>query len=301
MMAGVAMVPAGLYPMLFAFFDEQGQLRRDGFARQIGAAREAGAAGVAVLGLGTEVGKLALAERRRVVEWVAEDTRGRLPFAVTVADGNVADMIDSARHARASGAGWLILQPPRPPVGEPELIRFFGAVAGAVDCPVAIQNAPEFLGIGLSAQGLLTLNAAHPNVALVKAEASALATGRLIDALGGRLAVFNGRAGLELTDNLRAGVAGMIPGTETIDRQAAIARAMQSGEEAAAEAMYREILPALVFAMAGVENFVLYGKVLAALRLGIAPGGRRLPSEAPDPRGMAWIARFAAELGPLPS
>ena len=294
------MVPSGLYPMLFAFFDDGGRLRRDAFTRQIGAAGAAGAAGVAVLGLGTEVGKLALAERRSVVEWVAEDARGRLPLAVTVADGNLPDMIDAARHARACGAEWLILQPPRLPVAEAELIRLFGAVADAVDCPVGIQNAPEFLGTGLSAQGLLALNAAHPNVVVVKAEATALATARLIEALGGRLAVFNGRAGLELTDNLRAGVAGMIPGIETIDRQAAITRAMRSGDEAAAEAMYRDILPALVFVMAGIEHFVLYGKALAALRLGIAPGGGRIPSEPPDPRGMAWVARFAAELGPLP-
>jgi 2-keto-3-deoxy-L-arabinonate dehydratase len=294
------MAITGTYPMLFAFFDEDGRLRRDAVARQIDAARAAGASGIAVLGLGTEVGKLSLAERRMVVEWVAEDLGRRLPLVVTVADGNLGDMIESARLARRAGADWLILQPPRPPVAEPELIRFFGSVADAVDCRVGIQNAPEFLGVGLSTQGLLALNAAHPNVTIVKAEAGALATGRLIEALAGRMAVFNGRAGLELTDNFRAGVAGMIPGIETIDRQVAIERAMRAGDEAAAEAMYREILPALVFAMAGIEHFVLYGKWLAALRLGLAPSGRRVPSDTPDPRGLAWIARFARDLGPLP-
>jgi 2-keto-3-deoxy-L-arabinonate dehydratase len=292
---------SGIYPMLFAFFDEQGRLRRDGFTRQIAAARAAGAAGIAVLGLGTEVSKLSRAERAQVVEWAAEDIGGRMPLAVTIADGNVGDMIDSARHARRSGAGWLILQPPRPPASEADLVRFFGAVADAVDCPVAIQNAPEFLGIGLSPKGLLALNAAHPNVNIVKAEATALALGRVIDELAGRFIVFNGRAGLELPDNLRAGAHGMIPGLETIDRQVGIERAMRAGDEATAEALYREILPALVFAMAGMETFLAYGKQLAALRLGIAPSGRRTPSEAPDARGLAWIARYAEALGPLPA
>jgi 4-hydroxy-tetrahydrodipicolinate synthase len=290
----------GTWPMLFAFFDEKGALSRDAFARQIAAAERAGAAGVAVLGLGTEVAKLALAERRAAVEWVAEDCDGRLPLAVTIADGNVGDMTESARHAQRAGAAWLILQPPRPPVAEDELIRFFGAVATAVDCPVGIQNAPEFLGLGLTSGGLVALNRAHPNVAVVKAESGATAVGRLIDALEGRMAVFNGRAGLELTDNWRAGVDGMIPGIETIDRQVAIERLMRSGDEAGAEALYREILPAVAFCMAGIEHFVLYGKRLAAARLGLPPSGHRLPSLHPDPRGLAWIARFAEALGPLP-
>ena len=296
-----AMVIQGTYPMLYAFFDEDGRLRRDAIARQVSAAIASGVDGIAVLGLGTEVTKLTQAERRDLVQWVVDDTGGRLPVAVTLADGNVAEMIDSARFACRSGAAWVILQPPRPPISESELMRFFGAVADAVDCPIGIQNAPEFLGVGLSQTNLIALNRAHPNITVVKAESSALAVGRLIEALEGRMTVFNGRAGLELTDNLRAGVDGMIPGIETIDRQVAIQRAMKAGDEAVAEDLYRDILPALVFAMQGIEHFVLYGKRLAALRLGIEPSGRRIPSDAPHALGEASIARFAAALGPLPA
>ena len=43
----------GTYPMLYAFFDEGGRLRREAFTRQIGASINSGAAGIAVLGLGT--------------------------------------------------------------------------------------------------------------------------------------------------------------------------------------------------------------------------------------------------------
>lgn len=135
---------------------------------------------------------------------------------------------------------------------------------------------------------------------VVKAECSAVQAARLVEALEGRMTVFNGRAGLELTDNFRAGVDGMIPGMETIDRQVAIERLMRAADEAAAEALYRDILPALVFAMQGIEHLVLYGKQLAALRLGIPQSGRRIPSDLLHPLGEAAVARFAAELGPLP-
>ena len=287
--------------MLYAFFGTDGTVLRAPFQRQIDAAVAVGASGVAVLGLGTEVGKLSRAEQRQIVEWVAQDLRGRLPLAVTVADGNVADMIASARFAVAAGASWLILQPPRPPISGPQLVAYFGMVAAAVDCPIAIQNAPEFLGVGLTAAELIALNAAHPNVCVVKAESSAVAVGALIEKLGPGMAVFNGRAGLELTDNFRAGVAGMIPGMDSIDLQVAVERAMRAGDEAQAEELYRRMLPSVAFAMQGLAHLMLYGKLIAALRLGLVPSEARLPSETPTPHGLAWARRLAHDLGPLPT
>jgi 4-hydroxy-tetrahydrodipicolinate synthase len=106
----------------------------------------------------------------------------------------------------------VILQPP-PVSGLPEgeYLRFFGAVADAAPLPVAIQNAVQFLGIGLSNAGLATLHRNHPNVSLLKGEAPAHVIARMIDDTGGAFRVFNGRGGLELPDCLRAGCVGMIP------------------------------------------------------------------------------------------
>lgn len=291
----------GTYPMLYAFFDEGGDLRHDAFTRQIDAAVASGASGIACLGLATEAHKLGLGERRRVVEWVIADTKDRLPVAVTIADGNVPDMIDSARHAERAGAAWLILQPPRPPASGADLVTFFATVAAATSLPVAIQNAPEFLGLGLTPKELLDLNARTPNVRVVKGEAAATTIAEVVRALSGRMTVMNGRAGLELTDNYRAGVVGMIPGIETIDRQIAVEQAMRNGDEARAEAIYAEILPSIAFVMQGLGQLLAYGKHIAALRLGIAPSARRVPSDIPTERGIAWAERLAASLGPLPA
>jgi 2-keto-3-deoxy-L-arabinonate dehydratase len=295
------MVIGGIYPMLYAFFDEGGALCRGSFARQINAAVAAGADGVAVLGLGTEVGKLSLAERRQVVNWVLAEVAGRLPVAVTVADGNMPDMSDSARHAEAAGAAWLILQPPRPPASGADLIAFFATVAAATRLPVAIQNAPEFLGIGLTAAELIALQERATNVAAVKGEASATVIACMVAALGGRMAVLNGRAGQELTDNYRAGVAGMIPGIETVDRQVEVVRAMLAGDHDRADRLYADILPVLTFIMQSLSSFLTYGKLIAALRLEIDPGSARIPAEPPTEHGLAWARRMADRLGPLPT
>src|SRR5215831_14416556 len=102
----------GIYPMLYAFFNRDGSLDRAAMARQVEACIAAGAHGIAVLGLATEVPKLNVTERRQLMESVAADVRGRVPYAVTVAEPSVAGQIEFARAAAGAGADWVILQPP---------------------------------------------------------------------------------------------------------------------------------------------------------------------------------------------
>jgi dihydrodipicolinate synthase/N-acetylneuraminate lyase len=189
---------------------------------------------------------------------------------------------------------------PRPPINGQQLIQFFTEVAAAVDLPVAIQNAPEFLKVGLTTAELLALNERQPNVCIVKAEAPALAVASLVDAVGNKMAVFNGRAGLELTDNYRAGCNGMVPGIETIDLQVKIEKAMAAHDEDRAEELYRQLLPCVTFVMQGLPHLVLYAKIIAAHRLGLAQSSLRNPSDRPTAQGLTWSARLASVLGPLP-
>ncbi len=293
----------GIYPILYAFFGPDGSLDRAAMRRQVEACIAAGAHGIAVLGLATEVNKLSTPERRLVMEWAAEDIAGRVPLAVTVAEGSVDGQVAFAEAAAQAGAAWVILQPPR--VGampEEEYIRFFGKVADRATLPVAIQNAPDYLGVGLSPDGLETLNRNHPNVTLLKGEGSAVAIRELIERTDGRLAVFNGRGGLEITDCLRAGCAGMIPAPDCFDVQVKIYELMATGKDsdaADAERLYRDILPLITFVMQSIEHLLCYGKRVAARRLGIAEVHVRTPSLRPTEFGLACAERHAAALGPL--
>ena len=290
----------GIYPILYAFFDASDRLDRGAMRRQVEACVRHGAHGIAILGLATEVGKLSLAERRQILDWAAEDIAGRLPLAVTVAEPAVGSQIAFVRAASDAGAAWVILQPP-PARGlaEAEYVRFFGAVADRVDLPVAIQNAPDYLGVGLSPDGIATLRRNHPNFRLLKGEASAVGIRQVIAATEGKLTVFNGRGGLELTDILRAGCAGLIPAPECFDLQVRIYEAMRAGDEAAADALYRDILPLITFLMQSIESFLCYGKRLLARRLGLGPVQARAPALQPSEFGLACLERHAARLGPL--
>jgi 2-keto-3-deoxy-L-arabinonate dehydratase len=287
----------GIYPILYAFFGPDGELDRHAMRRQVEACVAGGAHGLAVLGLATEVNKLSHAERHVVLEWVAEDLGGRLPLAVTVAEPTARAQAAFVQAAADHGAAWAILQPP-PVRGLPEIeyVRFFGAVADASPMPVAIQNAPEYIGIGLSDAGLETLRRNHPNVRLLKGEAPAVAIRRTIEATDGALRVFNGRGGLELVDCLRAGCAGMIPAPECFDVQVRIfelMRTLRPEDEAEAERLYASVLPLITFLMSSIEQFLCYGKRLTARRLGLGEVHDRAPALRPTPFGLACLERLA--------
>lgn len=290
----------GIYPILYAFFRGDGGLDREAMRLQAEACVAMGAHGVAALGLATEVSKLTKAERHDVMTWLAEDVDGRLPTAITVFGATPEEQIGYVKAAADLGAAWVILQPPQgDPIGEADLICFFGKVMDASPIPVAIQNAPQYLGVGLTDDGLKTLCRNHANFQLLKGEGSALQIADTVQATNGALAVFNGRGGLELTDNFRAGCKGMIPAPECADVQVRIYKLMQAGDEAEAERLYAEILPLITFLMQSVDQFLCYGKRLTARRLGLGDVFDRAPSKRPTDLGLACLDRYSRSLGPF--
>lgn len=292
----------GIWPILYALFDEQERLDRQLMRRQVEACLRHEPQGIAALGLATETAKLSTAERQQVMEWMAEDVAGRLPMAITVYEPTVAGQIEFVRVAARVGAAWVILQPP-PTTGlsELEYLRFFGRIADRSPIPVAIQNAPGLIATSLSVESLDTLARNHPNVCLLKGEAAAVDIARLIEATGEHYRVLNGRGGLELPDNLRAGCVGMIPAPDCFDRQVALWQAWKQGDEATAEAIYARIAPAIVFAMQSIPHLLCYGKRLTAARLGLDPAevNDRGPALRPSDFGLAAVRRYADMLGPL--
>ena len=97
--------------------------------------------------------------------------------------------------------------------------------------PVAIQNALDYLGVGLSVKGLMTLARASSELHPPQERGALSDDGGSHPGHGeeGRLSVFNGRGGLELTDCLRAGCMGMVPAPECVDRQIRIYELMEQG------------------------------------------------------------------------
>jgi dihydrodipicolinate synthase/N-acetylneuraminate lyase len=287
----------GIHAIGFAWFDAHEKLDRAAMRRQTELCLAAGVAGMAALGLATEVAKLAEAERRQIMDWVAEDVAGKVPLAFTIYGNSVAEQVAQVRHAEGVKADWVILQPPAAGTySGVEYIRFFGRVADQTTLPVAIQNAPAYMGRGLTALEIQDLVTKHPNVKLLKGEGSVVEIKTVIETTGGLIPVLNGRGGLELTDNFRAGCVGMILAPDTIDKQVAVWQALTEGRDAEAERLYEQVLPSIVFIMQSLESLNCYGKRVFAARAGLTVHDRA-PALRPTALGLALVERHAARLG----
>ena len=295
-------LPSGIHCVLYALFDKQERIDPGLMREQVETALRSGVNGITVLGLATEVGKLSGDERRQLMASTAKDLAGRLPLSITINGASVAEQIEQLSTAEDCGADWLILQPPS--LGTypaAEYLDFFGRVADAARKPVAIQNAPAYFGRGLTADELGQLFARHPKLKIIKGEGPAVDIERLVKTVGPGVPVFNGRGGLEMIDSLRAGCAGLILAPDLVDRAVKTFASFRSGDEAEAEAQYAGSLPAIVFIMQSLENLILYGKRLFALRTGLPPIHDRGPATRPTEFGLATVKRFAQRLGPLAS
>ncbi len=283
---------SGVHCVLFALFDENEQLDRAAMKAQVDYVRTAGANGITVLGLATEVGKLTFAERCQLIDWAAEDANG-LPLSVTIAGNSVAEQVALIHHAEAANADWLILQPPLAGAyPASEYIDFFARVGRETRLPFAIQNAPQYLGRSLSDDDIAVLRDRCINFALVKSETSAIDLAGLVGRIGSKLTVLNGRGGLEMTDCLKAGCEGFIVAPDVLPGVVACYRAWTSGQHDLAEAEYKAFLPAASFAMQSLEHLICYGKRIFGLRSGIAINDRS-PALRPNDFGLASAQAWA--------
>lgn len=290
----------GVHAILYALFDDEERLDRAAMRRQVQLCLAAKVSGIAALGLATEVAKLSFTERQTLMDWVAEDVAGRVPLGFTITGASVAEQIAMVRRAEHVGADWLILQPPA--VGNypvDEYLAFFGRVMRATALPVAIQNAPQYLGRGLSDTDITRLRAEHANFTLIKSESSAEGAAALIALAGPTLKVFNGRGGLEMIECLDAGCEGFLLAPDLVDYGVRVMQAYDAGDRAAAKALHAQTLPAIQFIMPSIEQLICYGKRQFTARAGL-PTHDRAPAQRPDAAGLAQVAAFAERFGPFP-
>ncbi len=299
----VPQVPGG-YPILYAFWDAEGRLDAAAMRAQVEHCIAAGAHGIAVLGLVTEVKRQTTEERRALVALVGEAIAGRVPYAVTIAEQDPDGQIAFADFAARHGADWVILQPPPARATRRPICSAISARSPTVPLPpVAIQNntrQSRHLPVPRCPGGD---GAPHPNIRLLKAEGWSVDIARVIEACGGTVDAFGGHGGIEYPALLRSGGAGLIPAPDCLVAQVAIHEALTSGDPsriAAAEQLHRQLLPLIIFMTRDIGGLVCYGKRFMAKRLGFEtvhdrPGGR-----TPVPFGLAemeglWRDVTAAE------
>jgi 4-hydroxy-tetrahydrodipicolinate synthase len=166
--------------------------------------------------------------------------------------------------------------------------------------PCAIQNAPQYLGRGLSPEDIAALRRRHVNFTVIKAEASAADAARLKQMAGTDFRVFNGRGGLEMIACLEGGCDGFLLAPDLVDYGVRIMRLYDAGLHEEAARLHAEILPLINAVMRSIEHLICYGKRLFAERAGLAVFDRA-PAMRPSEPELAALAALRRSLQPLPA
>ena len=290
----------GIIPMTYCFFNKNNSIDMHAMRDQISIITRLGSHGIACLGLATEVNKLNLSEKKKIIELVAEVSNNRSPIIVTISGNNINEykkLIDVAQFYNAS---WIVLQPLlKKNTTDNDCFKFFNKIIPYVDTNtlVGVQNAKEYIGVGLNSSDVLKLYKKFNNFRAIKGEASATIIQTEIKKYPKNLQVFNGRGGQEIIDNFLAGCSGIIPSLEGTDIFLRIYKLHQQKKIKEARRLYKKILPSIVFSMQSIDSLVCYGKRICAYRMGIKKIYDRNPALVPTNFGIKLAKQFAEDLG----
>ena len=290
----------GIIPMTYCFFNKNNSLDLKAIRDQILLIKKLGSHGIACLGLATEVNKLNFFEKQKIIELVAEVSNGILPIVVTISGNNVNEYKKLIEVAQYYNARWIVFQPLlKKKTTDDDCFDFFNKIIPNVDknTLVGIQNAKEYIGVGLNSSQILKLYKKFDNFRAIKGEASATLIQTEIKKYPKNLQVFNGRGGQEIIDNFLAGCSGIIPSLEGTDIFLKIYKLVQQKKFIEARRLYKKILPSIVFSMQSIDSLVCYGKRICAYRMGIKKIYDRKPALVPTNFGIKLAKQFAEDLG----
>ncbi len=184
----------GIFPALYACYDEKGQVCPTRTRAAVRFLREQGVQGVYAGGSSGECIYLDVAERKTMLEAVMAEAAGDFPIIAHVACNNTKDSLELAAHAQALSVRAIASIPPIYfKLSEAAIAAYWNSISQAApETDFMIYNIPQLAGVNLTAslfQKMLT------NQKVIAVKNSSLLVGdiALYQRLGGPdFAVFNG-------------------------------------------------------------------------------------------------------------
>jgi 4-hydroxy-tetrahydrodipicolinate synthase len=295
----------GVYSVLPTPFQSNGDLDEPSLRRVIDLFIGAGVNGVTALGVTGEVARLEDSERRRVLEVVVDQVKGRIGVvAGTTAEGT-RTCIAYSRHARETGATAVMVSPPRmAKLNSEAVVRHYKALADAVDIEIVVQDYPPISGFTMEPSLLARIAREIPRARTIKLEdpPTPFKTSRIIEAAGDiPVRIFGGLGGVFLLEELLAGATGAMTGFAFPEILVQIVSLFRQGRvEEAADTFYRTV-PLMRFEFQegigmAIRKEVLHRRGALASPATRAPGATldQATREALD-RVMQWVETRAAK------
>ena len=236
---------SGIFHILATPFREDGALDTAGFPRLIEFALSTGVNGLTILGIAGEAHRLTDEERRRVVETVVKETRGRVPVAVGVSASGTHLATAFARMAREHGADALMVAPPTGLKNLEAVADYYRIVAAATGLPIVLQDEPVTTQVNMPAPFIAQVCAEIAQIQAVKLEEPPTLPKitRLRALFGDRVAIFGGLGGVYFFEELSRGADGAMTGFPYPEALRAIREHFVAGRRDEARALFYRWLP----------------------------------------------------------
>lgn len=133
----------GVFPALTTKFTADDALDLPLFAKNLQAQQEAGVHGIILGGTLGEASVLSVEEKETLVCFAVEQTNGKVPVVLNIAEGSTREAVKQATLAKEWGASGLMMLPPmRYKSDHRETVTYFKTVAQSTDLPIMIYNNP---------------------------------------------------------------------------------------------------------------------------------------------------------------
>jgi dihydrodipicolinate synthase/N-acetylneuraminate lyase len=272
----IAQAPlAGIFPIIYTAFHVDGSIDERGERRIVDYLIDAGTHGLAATGGASESAKMAVDERKGLLEVCVDQAAGRVPVIMGCTADTTEQAIDFVRHGAHYGvraAFSLLPREQQPLKGEAlaaALRAHYLALGEASEIPIMVQEVANPIPPDLVAE----LHDRCPNVCYVKEEAPD--TGHRLSALlaatGGRVRILSG--GTNLLDDLARGAVGAIPGSIGVADLSTAYNLHVAGDRPGARRAFNHFLPLSHWR----RQFGLIGAKEVLRRLGVIDGAYLRP------------------------
>ena len=214
----------------------------------------------------SEVMRFSSEERRAQWQLVLKIIDDRVPLVVSVGAESTAVAVRQAKFAEADGASLLMATPPAIfPATSEEIYSYYRSILEAVNIPVVVQDASNYMGqpieVSLYERLLAEFGAERvqfkPEAVPVKDRVVAIQ-----NAAGGSAKVFEGQSGMDLLDTHPLGLFGTMPGSEIVWAIKALWDALEAGNLQRGQEIHEAISVLITFqttldAYVAVEKYLL--------------------------------------------
>jgi 4-hydroxy-tetrahydrodipicolinate synthase len=239
----------GVFAIPCTPFTETGALDLDSLRSQIEFCVEAGAHGIVVPVIASEVWTLTGEERMSIAEETVQIVAGRIPVVIGVSTGSIQSSLPLTFHAAEIGANAIIATPPVGPASTlPAIYDFYAKLSDATPLPIFVQHIDVPYGTRMPIEFISKMVREIPRVDWIKEEI--MPPGPTIEAeiaqSGKKLkGIMGGIAGRFLLDEFQRGACGTMPACEATDVHVQVWNALDNGDEQLARQLFNRLLPLL--------------------------------------------------------